>query len=484
MADSRLRRLLAFDRQVRRDQSQSPVFVHRRDRRFALDCQTRDQVPSAERWLEHLERVGQMGSSARTRRTSHAPDETLNRWRRLLMVFAFSGLILGAVSMAGLLYYDGGQRINLTALLAFAALQCLLAIITIVQSLINWQPWHRVLRRFGLTDPESPLKPVMPAMMARVAHTGGLCFGLAGVATLLVLIVIQDLAFGWSTTLSTSAEGYLRLLAGVSWPWQSVWPAAIPDLSLVQSTRFFRAEAGLEVTEPGRWGQWWPFVLMVWLVYVVLPRLAGLALARTQVHRRAGRALANHAGMVALEYRMETPTIDTGNDNHDAQDSPDESTAARCKPLPDSQVLIYWAGAEIPELPDSLSAGHLLTERAGGQRSLAEDQQTIERCAELLEKQPQPAVTLIARAWEPPIAELGDFIDESLNHWPEKTRIALLPVANDPARPTGPQLTNPRQLNQWLRFAERTGDDRIFVSQPDLSSPESRAYVQQPEGTQ
>jgi hypothetical protein len=483
MADSRLRRLLAFDRQVRRDQAQSPVFVHRRDRRFALDCQARNETPSAGRWLEHLERVGQMRASGEAWSTPDAPDETLSRWQRLSSVFAFSGLILGVVTMTGLLYYEGGQRINLTALLAFAALQCLLAVITIVQSLVNWQPWHRVLRRLGLGDRESPLKSLMPAMMARVAHTGGLCFGLAGVATLLVLVVIQDLAFGWSTTLSTGAEEYHRLLTIVAWPWQHLWPAAIPDLALVESTRFFRAEAGFEVTEPGRWGQWWPFVLMVWLCYVVLPRLAGLILAQIQLHIRARRALADHAGMVALAYRLETPTVDTGNDNHDAADSPDENTAAQCQPLPDSQVLIYWAGADDPELPDSLSAGHLLIERAGGQCSLDDDQQTIERCAELLKKQSEPSVTLVARAWEPPIAELSDFIEQARHHWPGNTRIALLPLANDHAhaQPGNPQITNPRQLSQWLRFAERAGDERIFVSQPDLRSPQSRACDQQPE---
>lgn len=484
MADGRLRRLLAFDRQVRRDRTQSPVFIHRRDRRFALDCQARNQIPSAERWLEHLERVGQMRGSGEASSIPDAADETLSRWRRLSSLFVVSGLILGVVTMTGLLYYDGGQRINLTALLAFAGLQFLLAMITIVQALVKWQPWHRVLQWFRLDDRQSPLKPLTPAMMARVAHTGGLCFGLAGVTTLLVLVVIQDLAFGWSTTLSTGAEGYHRLLTIVAEPWKELWPAAKPDLALVESTRFFRAGTGSGLTEPGRWGQWWPFVSMVWLFYIVMPRLAGLILAQMQLHFGARRALADHPGMVALTYRLETPAVDTGNINHDAADSPDENTAAQCRPLPYSQVLVYWAGSDDPELPDSLSAGHLLTERAGGKYSLEDDLKTIERCAVLLNKQPEPAVTLVVRAWEPPIAELSDFIDQARHHWPRKTRIALLPLANDHAHPTSPQLTNHRQLKQWLRFAERADDERIFVSQPDLRSPESRAYDQQPEGLQ
>jgi hypothetical protein len=479
MAYSRLRRLLAFDRQIRRDGTQSPVFLHRRDRRFALDCQDRNETPSVDRWLVHLERVGRMGGkdSHQSRLAASAPEQTLIKWRRLLATFALFGVIFGIVAMAGLLYYEGGQRINLTVLLAFAALQSLLALITIVQSTVNWQPWRPVLRRLGLGGRESPLKPLMPALMARVAHTGGVCFGLAGVATLLVLVVIQDLAFGWSTTLSTSAEGYHQLLGTIAWPWQHLWPTAVPDLALVDATRFFRAEASSGEADPELWGQWWPFAVMVWLVYVVMPRLAGLALAQLQLHFRARRALASHPGMVALEYRMETPTVDTGNQHHDAADSPDEQTVARCQALPDSQILIYWAGSDDPELPDSLSAGHLLTDSAGGQRSLADDEQTIARCQDLLATQTKPAVTLVTRAWEPPIAELKDFIEAAQRHWPKKTRIALLPFANDST-----QLTSPQQLGQWLRFVDRVNDERVCVSQPDLRSPESRAYEPKPEG--
>jgi len=474
MADSRLRRLLAFDRQFRRDQAQSPVFLHRRDRRFALDCQDGHESPTVDRWLSHLQRIGQPGRDAGTVQTE---DELLGRWRGLLSGFALAGVIIGVIAMAGLLFFEGGQRINLTLLLAFAALQSLLAIVTMVQSAANWQPWHPVLKRFGLSRRESPLKPLMPAMMARIAHTAGVCFGLAGIATLLVLVAIQDLAFGWSTTLSASAESYHRLLGAIAWPWQTLWPAAVPELALVESTRFFRASVDSGTTNPQLWGQWWPFVVMVWLFYVVMPRLAGLILAQIQIQIRARKALARHPGMVALDYRLETPTVDTGNQHNEAEDSPDEQTAAQLRALPDSQILIYWAGAGNPELPDSLTTGHLLTETAGGQNSLTEDEQAIQRCADLLGKQNRPAVILVTRAWEPPIAELEDFIELARHHWPRKTQIALLPYVSDIT-----EVKIPRHLGQWLRFVERLDDKRIWVSQPNLRSPESAAHKEQPEG--
>ncbi len=475
MANNALRKLLTFDRQVRRDRDQSPVFLHRRDRRFALDCQAQGQAPTADRWLEHLDRVGRPG--AEQHRHSDPDDGLLRRWQQVTAVFCLLGVVLGAVTMAGLLFYEGSQRINLTLLLAFAALQCLLAIITMIQSVAHWQPWRRLLKRIRLRSEPSPLNSLAPVLMARAAHAGGACFGLAAVATLLMLVVLEDLAFGWSTTLDTGADRYHSLLSTIAWPWHQLWPAAVPDLSLVEATRYFRAGTDITLTDPGRWGDWWPFVMMAWLFYVVLPRLLGLGIAQWQLLTGARRALANHPGMVALEYRLETPTVDTGNDRHDAEDSPDEHTAAQCQSLPESQVLIYWSGANDPELPDSLTAGHLLTGLAGGQHSLAEDQQTIDECAELLNQHKKPAVTLVTRAWEPPIAELEDFIRQARQDWPKKTRLALLPLASDPS-----QLTSPKQLGQWLRFVERLNDSQVCVCQADLSSPETRAFSQQSEG--
>jgi hypothetical protein len=175
--------------------------------------------------------------------------------------------------------------------------------------------------------------------------------------------------------------------------------------------------------------------------------------------------------MVALEYRLETPTVDTGNQHHDASDAPDEQTSAQCQALPDSQVLITWAGADLAELPDSLTAGHQLNLAAGGQSTLNEDQQTLEQSAELLSQQSKPAVTLVTRAWEPPTGELADFIEQARLAWPECTQLALLPVATDPT-----QLPSRQQLGQWLRFSERLEDRQLCVSQPDIRPPESRIY--------
>ncbi|MBC7184197.1 MAG: DUF2868 domain-containing protein, partial [Marinobacter sp.] len=145
MTDSPLPLLLDFDAQAQRDQTQPPAFLHRRDRKFALVCEQQGINPDAALWLTHLQRLSGPGTEP------SAAARTLGFWHRVTIGFATVGIVAGVLTMAGLLFYDGGQRINITVLLAFVLLQLLLALFTSVQALAGWQPWHWLIRRFQRT---------------------------------------------------------------------------------------------------------------------------------------------------------------------------------------------------------------------------------------------------------------------------------------------------------------------------------------------
>ena len=451
MPENAITLLLDFEAQVRRDQGHAPTFLHRRDRRFALACQERALTPTPRLWLAHLARLNPPppGQPARP---------PLRRWRTITAGFTGAGIVLGILSMLGLLFYEGGERINLLVILAFVLLHLLFALLTTLQSLANWQPWHWLLRQLREGRGETPLHALQPQLMARAAHCGGLGFGLGALLTLLLLVVVQDLAFGWSTTLNTGAAPFHRLLQAIAWPWQTLWPAAVPDLQLVEQTRFFRSTVGAAPIEPARWGAWWPFVTMLWLGYVIVPRLLLLLLAQLHLRYRAGALLASHPGLTALYYRMETPALDTGSDHHDAADLPDTRTVGTPQPLPPSRTVIGWAGAVLPAPPPH---GEPLTLVAGGRATLDEDRHTIELARRQLATEQAPAVWLVTRGWEPPTGELADFIEQARQAWPPQTRIALLPLAPEPPQPP-PQ----HQLDQWLRFAERSHNPLLQVSLP------------------
>lgn len=453
MTDNSLRLLLDFDAGAERDKGQAPAFLHRRDRKFALTCEQQNVKPTPKRWLAHINHLSGPGAGKRP------SANTLRFWQRINSGFMVAGTFFGLLTMLGLLFYDGGQRINVTVIVAFVAFQLLLAVLTTVQSLAGWQPWRALLRRFR-NHPESAVSSkLQPVLMARAAQLGGLCFALAGLVTLLVMVVLQDLAFGWSTTLETSASRYHSLIAAIATPWAWLWPAAAPDLALVEATRFFRASAGAGSMEPARWGQWWPFIAMLWTTWALLPRLILALLAGVLIRRKARQLLASHPAMRALLYRMETPALDTGNEHNDASDLPDTDTHLKLQPLPDASIVLCWAGAGDPELPDALSSGKRLIAKAGGRQTLEKDRQTLTQVAMQLEQEPGRSVILVVRSWEPPTGELEDFLISARELWPKPTQIALVPLATHIE-----QEPDAHQVQQWLRFAKRAGPDCVTVS--------------------
>jgi hypothetical protein len=120
MTDRSLRLLLDFDGCAQRDNGQASVFLHRRDRKFALTCEKQGVKPSPRRWIAYVNRFSD--SDPRV----NQPNKLLLFWSRINSSFAAAGALFGLLSMLGLLFYDGGQRINITLIIAFVAFQLLL----------------------------------------------------------------------------------------------------------------------------------------------------------------------------------------------------------------------------------------------------------------------------------------------------------------------------------------------------------------------
>lgn len=455
MSHTALSLLLDFDDQVQRDRDQTPAFLHRRDRRFALDCQQRGIRPDPAQWLAQMHRLSGPGQSR------SAGRRALRRWSRVTAGLVATGAALGIVTMLGLLFYDGGQRINVTVILGFVLLHLLLALATTIQAAVGWQPWRWLIRRLGEQPSSAVQARLQPLLMTRAAHAGGCAFATLGLITLLAMVVVQDLAFGWSTTLDTAAGSYHRLVQGTAAPWAWLWPAAAPSLELVEATRFFRAATGAPAIDPARWGQWWPFVTMLWLCWVLIPRALLLAFSQWLLHQRARHLLARHPDWQALMYRMETPTLDTGNQHNDAHHQPDTATRTELVSLPDTDIVLCWAGAGEPEPPQSLVGPQAQVHRAGGRASLDQDEQVLAQIAGALAAARQLSVLVLTRSWEPPTGELQDFLEQAHRAWPVGTAATLVPLSASPGQPPASHLLAP-----WLRFSERLPAGFVRVALP------------------
>jgi len=513
MTNRCVRLLLDFDACAQRDSGQDSVFLHRRDRKFALTCEEQGEKPTSKRWMAYINRFNDAEAESRQ------ALQTLRSWRRINSGFVAFGALFGILSMLGLLFYDGGQRINITVIIAFVAFQLLLALFTTVQSLAGWQPWRLVLRRFQKNAPNDIKTKLQPVLMAKAAQLGGLCFAFAGLLTLLTMVLLQDLAFGWSTTLETDAQAYHRFIGIIAAPWAWLWSLAAPDLALVEATRFFRASSPDTNINPALWGQWWPFIAMLWIMWTLLPRAILYFTAGLIVERKARRLLATHPAAAALQYRMQTPTLETGNEHNDSVDLPDISQQFALSPLPNARVLLTWAGAHDTALPQTLNADKMVVAKVGGSMTLVDDRNTVAKVASALSKKSSSIsdtkpktkaqkpyeykvktpksedkkaqasgqeaqesaphkvsattstilktslkaddhnVLLVTHSWEPPTGELEDFIANAYKNWPKTAHIVIVPVATNMQRE--PQ---PHHVQQWLRFANRTLPDFVSVS--------------------
>lgn len=455
MPSSPLTLLLDFDDQYHRDQHQRADFLHRRDRRLALEHQRLHGVtPNPATWLRSI--TGQPAHRAAT-------DPRLRGWRRLRVLFIVTGAVLGALTMLGLLYYDGGRRINVTLIVAVALLQLLLALATSAQTLLGARPWPGLFRQgtprwWPLPEPAPMLRRLQAPLAARVAHGGGLAFALTALLTLLVQVVVSDLAFGWSTTLQASANGYHQLMAALAWPWHAWLPAAVPSLELVEQSRYFRLSESVPA-DPGLLGGWWAFLVMLWLCYVLLPRVILLIVSRTQINRHATRLLCTHAGMAALLERFVTPYVASEQRGDGGQGPLNGGNDQPPGPaLPIAGTLIRWAGAgdEHPAL-----AAHLIRDPsplildAGGAASLEQDTHALTGAAQ----RHQPLV-IVTRGWEPPTGELKDFLTDARDILGADTPLILVPLA---AQKTF-ALAQGDALAQWRRFARRHGDPHLSIA--------------------
>src|SRR5690606_41608770 len=125
--------------------------------------------------------------------------------------------------------------------------------------------------------------------LLRWSQTFALWFQLTALAVSLVLVVFTDLAFGWSTTLTTGdplldARRVHRATAVVAAPWRWIIPDAQPSLELIEESRYFRAASGaVSAREAARLGGWWRFVVLTIVVYGVLPRVITLGLAEARL---------------------------------------------------------------------------------------------------------------------------------------------------------------------------------------------------------
>lgn len=415
------------------------------------------------------------------------PGERLVNLRRVASAALFAvGVALG-LGLGGFAFgYRGGYPVNLLALLGvLVGVPLIMLIITIA-----FLP-GRIPGLSGVRDAFSGLNPGRwaSALLDRVAgtelfaafgnHRSGSAFArwqlalfsqwlavgfFVGVLVIAwLLVAFTDLAFGWSTTLQVDTADVANWFSALASPWAAWLPVAVPNLELVETSRFYRLEsAGMSATRVVQLGQWWPFVLMAIITYGLLPRLALLAVGAWRLQAATRSLLRDDAEVTALLDRLNTPRV-----SYEGQPEFAEIAQTAGVPAPDSLPLdgstavVIWndavSAARIGEwlrrlldiagrpplalsvLQDAAEQQDLLSELAGDVRQLV----------------------IFTKGWEPPMLEFTDFLDLVRGFFGPKVSLTVVPVDV-----TGTEVRNDER-EIWAKALSRQRDPGLYVVEAD-----------------
>lgn len=422
------------------DRNVDPDERKQRDRRIGLSLQPHRHKPGAQirAWLHQ-----QLSASERLRGQQGA-----RLYHVLCVILILTGFVAGWGLASAVLFYDGRQPINIVNALVVLVLPQILLLLLWIFTVLPFRPvlFTSMSSVFGFLNPgrlASHLADVMGAkdrsglnmlwqsqqsailmpatrwLFSFWSQLFAFSFNIGILAKALFLVSFSDLAFVWSTTLSVSDAGFHQLLVLLSTPWGVFIPDAVPALDLVTNSRYYRLDEvltpeALTTQRAMMLGQWWPFLIAAVSCYGLLPRLLTLVISWSRFRHHVRNALVHLPGAPELLARMNSPLVSAAASQPDqalniaslAVDQVPASPhyALRCPVIDWSQASVdnntmnKWLasfGIEAVSLHD-----------AGGCRSLTEDEALA---VSLCESKPA-GLTILVKAWEPPMLEFLDFV--------------------------------------------------------------------------
>jgi hypothetical protein len=422
-------------------------------------------------------------------------ERALAAQRVLRTLLAGAGAVLGAATAFAVFAYDGGRPVNVMHVLAvFAALPIALLGATIVLALPeSWRArvpglaalqdvlrvaspgrWQPALRRLLLPVQREALDAAVGFARRHQRLYGdaqkwallvgsqlfAVSFYAAALAAAALLVVFSDLAFGWSTTLTSEAATLHGVVSRLAAPWAHWLPEAVPGLPLVERTQYFRGTGGFAGAAPES-TEWWPFLLLCMACYGLAPRLVLLAFALLRQRAAMRRVFAGMPGAADLRDRLDSQWIATAGEGREPARGAAAEVAHPSAPRPPRVRAVRWSGLAIAEgdaaaLVRRALGSELAGVGDGGAGSGTSDAALVAALAAA----PDPPALLV-KAWEPPLAEFVDWLGELREALGDRAPIFVVPVAE--SADGALELADGRDARIWRRRLDAAGDPWLFA---------------------
>lgn len=388
-------------------------------------------------------------------------------FKRVSWLAILVGFVFGIVLASTLLHYDGSQPINVLVLLVVLVLfplllflfslllpffrsgsflsglnigSILLAYIKIKSPALN--------DFFSSSRSDSARDKLLRWRLLLHSQQFGIALAVAALLTLLAHVSFSDLAFGWSTTLDFDSSSLTPWIQNLAIPWAAWFPEAVPSNQLIEQSRFFRLENGVSELSAQALTGWWKFIAMCLLVYGIGFRLLAAWFANLNYKKAVENMLLQHSEVTALLDRFNAPqnvidsapVVSANNKAENHSSSFNYQTA---------DVLIRWNGANLDD--NTRQHNHIV--EVSSEDALQLDTARFKD----LNKNDIKHIHIITKAWEPPLLEFHDLIQELRNLFGSETSISVQPVAADSAS------TDKVDVEIWRHSLEKLQDAKVYV---------------------
>jgi len=360
--------------------------------------------------------------------------------RAISVMIALIAFILGLLASVAALSGDEYGRVNLLlSLFLFALLPAFGLLATAVFLSLG--------RRSGIAALLVELRVTPKRFAALLARQGGaaqrqrilfslsqgwlLSFVAGNLLGFALMLLAMDISFVWRSTL-LEASDLLHVLDFVAMPW-SFWSAAQPSLEMLSQTQDFRLQGS--PNDANYVGQWWRFLLAAQLCYSLSPRTLLWLIGKNRLARK-------------------TETLSTDQNRKVSAENPISEIDRLAKSV--TEIPVDSILFDLAHTPDSLLSD------IGERLQVA----TIHRTPVDLHSQLQrvdnansPALVVLVRSWEPPLAELADSLREELTA-EQQSNLFIAPIDWVSASQKNERLVEPQvaHTQEWRRFCASAVD--------------------------
>lgn len=416
--------------------------LHKRDSDIARLIAEKGAIARLLAWLKHLEARDSV---------DHHPEGFIIFW--LIVV----GFVAGVLSMSGVLFASKQQPVNILLFVGlFVGVQLLLLIISVASAFFPFEQnrlaspltllnpaallLKRSLKQLSSTMPWDSIPQLTRLALLRWSQVLGVAFNLSLLGTLVVVLAISDRSFGWSSTLNISNSALLGVLETISLPWSWYADSARVSALLINATRFQSLQTQFDSIQVEAMRDWWPFLFASIVCYGLLPRLLLMIIFQIMLKRGIRQTFLHYPGAALVVDRLSAPFVST----HEQPSHYQKVGAAapgRQSPLPQGLeiTLVNWAGAMDNAEKQLSRLGINFNTIVDAGLDLQKDKKVISS----LRQQARPLMIAI-KSWEPPLAELEDFLS-AINSGGQ-VYLLLMPLQQRPI--------STHELSDWQHFVK------------------------------